>query len=65
MIIKKREGDGYSETNVYILVGTSGGQVFACDRNGRIFSVQNPFDYEVTAIDSRSPSEIIQENVGS
>jgi hypothetical protein len=64
IIIKKREADGYSRQNVYILLSVSHNSLFACDKNGRVFSVQNPQDYEVTSMDERTPAEIIQENSG-
>jgi len=62
--IKKREADEYSQQNVYILLSVSNNSLFACDRNGRVFSVANPQDYEVTSMDERTPAEIIQEKIG-
>ncbi len=64
IIIKKREVDGYSQNNVYILLSAANNTLFACDKNGRVFSVPNPQDYEVTSPDERTPAEIIKENSG-
>jgi len=64
IIIKKREADGYSQNNVYILLSATNNALFACDKNGRVFSIPNPQDYEVTSMDERTPAEIIQGNSG-
>jgi hypothetical protein len=65
IIIKKREADGYSPQNVYILLSVSNNSLFACDKNGRVFSVLDPQDYEITSLDERTPAEIIRENSGN
>jgi hypothetical protein len=62
IIIKKIEGDGFSQQFVYILVGVSNGTTYVCDRHGRISPVPDPRDYAVASIDGKTPMEIIQEN---
>jgi len=44
IIIKKREIDGFSQQNVYILVGVSNGSTYVCDKHGKIFPVPDPRD---------------------
>jgi hypothetical protein len=65
IIIKKREADGYSQENVYILLSVANNSLFACDQNGRVFSVLDPQDYEITSLDERTPAEIIRESSGN
>jgi hypothetical protein len=62
IIIKKREAGEYSRQDVYVLLSVHDNSVFVCDRNGTVFSVVDPGDYEVTSIDGRTPTEIIEDN---
>lgn len=61
-IIKKIDGDGFSQQYVYILVGVSNGSFYVCDRHGRISPIPEPRDYAVTSIDGKTPNKIIQAN---